>query len=125
MRGLSKRQSRCLEVITETIEKRGFPPTLREIGEVMGIRSTNGVNDHILALERKGYVRREDMKSRGLKVVDDDAAELTRWRHSRVKLAILNEVLGAAVQMRAGVAFISWLRAERDAAESGKAVAAE
>jgi repressor LexA len=37
----------------------------------MGIRSTNGVNDHLRALERKGYLRREDMKSRALKLVDE------------------------------------------------------
>ena len=37
----------------------------------MGIRSTNGVNDHLRALERKGYLRREDMKSRALKLVED------------------------------------------------------
>jgi repressor LexA len=45
---------------------------LREIGEHMGIRSTNGVNDHLRALERKGYLRREDMKSRALRVVEDE-----------------------------------------------------
>jgi repressor LexA len=39
----------------------------------MGIRSTNGVNDHLRALERKGYLRREDMKSRALKLVDMNA----------------------------------------------------
>jgi repressor LexA len=38
----------------------------------MGIRSTNGVNDHLRALERKGYLRREDMKSRALRLVEDE-----------------------------------------------------
>src|SRR5690606_32868103 len=41
----------------------------------MGIRSTNGVNDHLRALERKGYLRREDMKSRALRVVDDESPQ--------------------------------------------------
>src|SRR5690606_23054524 len=54
--------------------ERGYPPTLREIGEYMGIRSTNGVNDHLRALERKGYLRREDMKSRALRLVSEGAA---------------------------------------------------
>jgi repressor LexA len=58
-----------LDFIRKSIEERGYPPTLREIGEYMGIRSTNGVNDHLRALERKGYLRREDMKSRALKLV--------------------------------------------------------
>ena len=70
MVGLTKRQAQTLDYIRQSIEQRGYPPTLREIGEYMGIRSTNGVNDHLRALERKGYLRREDMKSRALRVVD-------------------------------------------------------
>ena len=75
MQGLTKRQSQTLEFIRHSIEDRGYPPTLREIGEHMGIRSTNGVNDHLRALERKGYLRREDMKSRALRLVSDQPAE--------------------------------------------------
>jgi repressor LexA len=71
MQGLTKRQEQTLDFIRKSIEERGYPPTLREIGEYMGIRSTNGVNDHLRALERKGYLRREDMKSRALKLVDE------------------------------------------------------
>jgi repressor LexA len=71
MQGLTKRQEQTLEFIRRSIEDRGYPPTLREIGEHMGIRSTNGVNDHLRALERKGYLTREDMKSRALKLVED------------------------------------------------------
>lgn len=71
MQGLTKRQAQTLDYIRQSIVERGYPPTLREIGEYMGIRSTNGVNDHLRALERKGYLRREDMKSRALRVVDD------------------------------------------------------
>jgi repressor LexA len=70
MQGLTKRQSQTLDFIRRSINERGYPPTLREIGEYMGIRSTNGVNDHLRALERKGYLRREDMKSRALKLVE-------------------------------------------------------
>lgn len=73
MQGLTKRQEQTLDFIRSSIEDRGYPPTLREIGEHMGIRSTNGVNDHLRALERKGYLTREDMKSRALKLVEDQA----------------------------------------------------
>src|SRR6185295_72207 len=72
MVGLTKRQAQTLDFIRQSIEERGYPPTLREIGESMGIRSTNGVNDHLRALERKGYLRREDMKSRALRPCDVD-----------------------------------------------------
>jgi repressor LexA len=71
MQGLTQRQEQTLDFIRQSIEQRGYPPTLREIGEHMGIRSTNGVNDHLRALERKGYLTREDMKSRALKLVED------------------------------------------------------
>jgi repressor LexA len=71
MQGLTKRQEQTLDFIRSSIQDRGYPPTLREIGEFMGIKSTNGVNDHLRALERKGYLRREDMKSRALKLVED------------------------------------------------------
>lgn len=64
---LTQRQEMVLGFIQAEINDRGYPPTLREIGNHMGIRSTNGVNDHLRALERKGYLTREDMKSRALR----------------------------------------------------------
>ncbi len=75
MQGLTKRQEMVLDFITHSISNRGYPPTLREIGSHMGIRSTNGVNDHLRALERKGYLKREDMKSRALRPVNMDTAQ--------------------------------------------------
>jgi repressor LexA len=94
MQKLTDRQRAVLEFISESISDRGFPPTLREIGNRLGIRSTNGVNDHLRALERKGYLTREDMKSRTLRLVrtpdgrtmsegeDDDLAGPGRQRGS-------------------------------------------
>jgi repressor LexA len=67
MNGLTDRQRMVLDYICGSIDERGYPPTLREIGNKLGIRSTNGVNDHLRALERKGYLTREDMKSRTLR----------------------------------------------------------
>ena len=66
---LTDRQQQILDFIAESINGRGFPPTLREIGEHFGIRSTNGVNDHLKALEKKGFLRREDLKSRAMRPV--------------------------------------------------------
>jgi repressor LexA len=65
--GLTDRQREVLDFITSSIRKRGYPPTLREIGSHFGIRSTNGVNDHLRALEKKGFLHREDLKSRALR----------------------------------------------------------
>jgi repressor LexA len=64
---LTDRQREILEFISQSIRERGYPPTLREIGLHFGIKSTNGVNDHLRALEKKGYLEREDLKSRALR----------------------------------------------------------
>jgi repressor LexA len=64
---LTDRQREILDFITQSIRERGYPPTLREIGIHFGIKSTNGVNDHLRALEKKGYLQREDLKSRALR----------------------------------------------------------
>lgn len=66
---LTKRQRQILDFITESITDLGYPPTLREIGEKFKIKSTNGVNDHLKALEKKGYLLREDLKSRAMRPV--------------------------------------------------------
>ncbi|MDX2012612.1 MAG: transcriptional repressor LexA [Myxococcaceae bacterium] len=66
MEELTDRQKEILAFILRTSEERGFPPTIREIGEEMDIASTNGVNDHLKALERKGYLTRGEQQSRSL-----------------------------------------------------------
>ncbi|WP_434380050.1 transcriptional repressor LexA [Melittangium boletus] len=66
MEELTERQREILAFIVKETESRGFPPTIREIGEEMDIRSTNGVNDHLKALERKGYLNRGEQQSRSL-----------------------------------------------------------
>jgi repressor LexA len=66
---LTEKQQLVFDFICTSIQDRGYPPTLREIGEHFRIRSTNGVNDHLKALERKGYLQREELKSRALRPV--------------------------------------------------------
>lgn len=79
---LTQRQREILEFISASIVERGFPPTLREIGEHFSIRSTNGVNDHLKALEKKGHLRREDLKSRAMRPVLPDGGEIVPLRRS-------------------------------------------
>ena len=69
---LTKRQKMALSYIIRHIQDHGYPPTIREIGDHMSIKSTNGVNDHLKALERKGYLERQDAKSRALKPLLDE-----------------------------------------------------
>jgi len=67
---LTPRQRAVLECIKDSIARDGRPPTLREIGAEVGISSTNGVNDHLKALESKGYLARESGRSRGLRILE-------------------------------------------------------
>jgi repressor LexA len=91
---LTDRQRQALDYITECLNARGYPPTLREIGEHMGIRSTNGVNDHLKALERKGYLVREELKSRALRPVDylDPRKREKQQAEERVEVSIVGRV---------------------------------
>ncbi len=56
MIGLTGRQELVLAAIYSSILARGYPPTLRELGTKIGVKSTNGVNDHLIALRKKGYL---------------------------------------------------------------------
>jgi repressor LexA len=73
---LTDRQREILDFISRSIAKRGYPPTLREIGSHFGIKSTNGVNDHLRALEKKGYLQREDLKSRALRPIVSSTGQM-------------------------------------------------
>lgn len=69
---LTERQRLVLAFIEGHIRQHGFPPTIREIGRHLGIKSTNGVNDHLNALQKKGFLTREEGKSRTLQLTRDD-----------------------------------------------------
>ena len=63
-KGLTKRQEEILDFIVGRVRDEGFPPTLKEIAERFGLASPNAARDHVLALERKGFLRRTGEKSR-------------------------------------------------------------
>lgn len=66
---LTKRQSEILKFIQSGIIRDGYPPTLREIASKFHLRSVRTVYDHVQALEKKGYVKRDHGKGRGLTVL--------------------------------------------------------
>ena len=67
--GLTERQRRILEEIKHAVETRGYPPSVREIGEVVGLTSPSSVNYQLKVLERKGYLRRDPHRPRALEVL--------------------------------------------------------
>ncbi len=68
MKKLTDRQQAVLDIISANILECGYPPTIREIAEKLGISSPNGVNDHLKALEKKGFISRSGNTSRGLRL---------------------------------------------------------
>jgi len=71
---LTPRQNEIYEFIRGCIQQRNTPPTILEIGERFGIRSTNGVNDLLIALEKKGYIIRVKGTARGIVLPDNTPA---------------------------------------------------
>ena len=65
-KALTRKQKAILDFIRAEIERRGRPPTIREIGERFGLSSTGSVRDHLRALERKGHIHRRRHLSRGI-----------------------------------------------------------
>lgn len=72
-RTMTVRQRKVLEVIRESIARRGYPPSLREIGEAVGLSSPSSVSHQLVSLERKGYLRRDPHRPRTIEVVSPDA----------------------------------------------------
>src|ERR1700710_1257547 len=66
--GLTQRQRRILEVIREAVAKQGYPPSVREIGQAVGLTSTSSVAHQLTTLERKGYIRRDPNRPRAVDV---------------------------------------------------------
>jgi repressor LexA len=71
---ITERQMEIYTFIRSVVDKKGMPPTMREIGEKFGIRSTNGVEGHLASLEGHGLITRERGKSRGIVVRSERSA---------------------------------------------------
>ena len=132
MQGLTQRQQMVLDFIRQSIHDRGYPPTLREIGARMGIRSTNGVNDHLRALERKGYLTREDMKSRALRptgldvravgeALGNGSAELAANDDDLLEIPVVGRV-AAGLPLLAEEHVIDTVRIDRTLVKGGREV---
>lgn len=73
--GLTARQRIILSVIREAVQERGFPPSMREIGDAVGLQSTSSVAHQLAVLEQKGFIRRDPNKPRALDVRTPEEAE--------------------------------------------------
>src|SRR6478735_1707652 len=71
------RQRRILEYIRRTVRERGYPPTVREIGEAVGLTSSSSVHAQLANLERAGLLRRDPTKPRAMTLASDARVEAT------------------------------------------------
>lgn len=71
-RDLTDRQRQVLDFIKAEVRRKGFPPTVRDIGEAVGLSSSSTVHAHLAALEAKGLIHRDPSKPRALEVLDRD-----------------------------------------------------
>jgi len=73
MEELTARQQEILDYIKKEVQKKGYPPSVREIGEAVGLSSSSSVHAHLEKLEEMGYLRRDPTKPRAIEVLTDDA----------------------------------------------------
>ncbi|MDA1475237.1 transcriptional repressor LexA [Bacillus changyiensis] len=72
MTKLSKRQLDILRFIKEEVKRKGYPPSVREIGEAVGLASSSTVHGHLARLETKGLIRRDPTKPRAIEILDTE-----------------------------------------------------
>src|SRR5215203_1691669 len=91
--GLTPRQRRILEVISAAVESRGYPPSIREMGEAVGLASSSSVAHQLRTLEQKGFLRRDPNRPRALEVLlPGHAAPTTRSAaHSSASISEVDE----------------------------------
>jgi repressor LexA len=92
MKGLTSRQQEILNFVSRSIRENGYPPTIREIGQAFGIRSPNGVNDHLKALQRKGFLSRHNLKSRAMAPTRAAEVVLSELSGSMVEVPLVGRV---------------------------------
>jgi repressor LexA len=103
---LSKRQREILDFILDTVERRGYPPSVREIGEATGLNSPSTVHAHLGTLEERGYLRRDPSKPRAIEVrrePDGPAAERPAVRYVPIYGSIAAGPTSLAEQAHEGV----------------------
>lgn len=72
MKKLSARQQSILDFIRSQVQAKGYPPSVREIGEAVGLASSSTVHGHLSRLEKKGYIRRDPTKPRAIELIQKD-----------------------------------------------------
>jgi repressor LexA len=90
--GLTDRQRQTLEFIAETVADRGYPPSVREICDALGLASSSTVHSHMQALQRKGYLRIDPTKPRAVELLYDAETGLAAERRPARSVPLLGRI---------------------------------
>jgi len=90
---LSPRQQAILDFIKARVKERGYPPSVREIGEAVGLASSSTVHGHLDRLEKKGLIRRDPTKPRAIEVLDNGGdAGMSDFAQAIVRVPLIGRV---------------------------------
>ncbi|MEZ5309753.1 MAG: transcriptional repressor LexA [Microthrixaceae bacterium] len=89
---LTKRQKDILLFIEKSVSERGYPPSVREIAEAVGLASPSTVHSHLRSLQNLGYLRRDPTKPRAIEVTSDSAGGTTAERRPTRHVPLIGDV---------------------------------
>lgn len=92
MSKMSNRQNSILEFIKNEVRDKGYPPSVREIGEAVGLASSSTVHGHLDRLEKKGLIRRDPTKPRAIEILGDDDDNVYRLSSSIRQIPLIGKV---------------------------------
>ncbi|MBE1441807.1 MULTISPECIES: transcriptional repressor LexA [unclassified Paenibacillus] len=92
MSKLSNRQLAILEFIKNEVKDKGYPPSVREIGEAVGLASSSTVHGHLERLEKKGLIRRDPTKPRAIEITDGSSTEGSQFALSVSRVPLIGRV---------------------------------
>ncbi|WP_438317835.1 transcriptional repressor LexA [Sporosarcina sp. FA9] len=90
MKKISKRQEDIMSFIKSEVQQKGYPPSVREIGEAVGLASSSTVHGHLARLESKGYIRRDPTKPRAIEVLDPEG--LNAYKPGVINVPLVGKV---------------------------------
>ncbi|MFC3801261.1 transcriptional repressor LexA [Cohnella sp. GCM10012308] len=92
MSKMSNRQSAILEFIKNEVKDKGYPPSVREIGEAVGLASSSTVHGHLDRLEKKGLIRRDPTKPRAIEITDGEQDPVIQFAQSIRQVPLVGKV---------------------------------
>ncbi|WP_248829151.1 transcriptional repressor LexA, partial [Frankia sp. Mgl5] len=92
MSKLSNRQQSIIDFIRKEVKDKGYPPSVREIGEAVGLASSSTVHGHLARLEKKGLIRRDPTKPRAIELLQHDDDFQDDFESSIVRVPVIGKV---------------------------------